>query len=33
MTRSLGNKLSGDETQEADLYVNDHRCESTPKCG
>ena len=31
MTRSLNNKLLEDKTQEADLYVNRHSCESTPR--
>ena len=31
MTRSLSNKLLGSETQETDLYTNNHGCESIPE--
>ena len=31
MTRSLNNKLLENKTQENDLYVNRHNCESTPR--
>ena len=31
MTGSLGDELSGDKIQEADLYINDHRCRSLPR--
>ena len=31
MTGSLGNKLPGDKTWEANLYANYHRCDSTPR--
>ena len=32
-TRSLGNKLPGDEIQEADLCANDYRCGSISRYG
>jgi len=33
MTRSLGNELSGDEIQKANLYINKHKCRIISKHG
>jgi len=32
ITRSLGDKLPGDEMWETGPYVNDYECRSIPKC-
>ena len=32
MTGSLDDELLRDETQETDLYTNEHRYGSTPRC-
>ena len=33
ITRSLNNKLLESKTQEVNLCANNHRCESTSRCG